>query len=67
VCRCCAYPSAGNAFTYQITLASTDLLLHSSFDPKGKVSPIDLFQAQFTKIMVRGAVVVLQGCLQTAR
>lgn len=41
----------GNSFTYQITLASTDLLLHSSFDPKGKVSPLDVFRSQFNEFM----------------
>lgn len=50
-CRACA----GNSFTYQITLASTDLLLHSSFDPKGKTSPLDVFRSQFNEFMV--------GCL----
>jgi hypothetical protein len=44
---------AGNSFTYQITLSTTDLLLHSSFDPKGKMSPMDVMHTQFSKIMVR--------------
>jgi hypothetical protein len=44
---------AGNSFTYQITLSTTDLLLHSSFNPKGKTSPMDVMHTQFSKIMVR--------------
>eukprot|EP00882_Tetradesmus_deserticola_P013581 GHRQ01014418.1.p1 GENE.GHRQ01014418.1~~GHRQ01014418.1.p1 ORF type:complete len:626 (+),score=219.37 GHRQ01014418.1:345-2222(+) len=50
----------GNGFTYQITLATTDLLLHSSFDPKGKASPMDVLHRQFASIMVRPA--QLQPC-----
>jgi hypothetical protein len=49
------YVCAGNGFTYQITLSTTDLLLHSSFDPKGKVSPMDVLHTQFNSIMVRPA------------
>ncbi|KAF6262552.1 oligopeptidase A [Scenedesmus sp. NREL 46B-D3] len=41
----------GNSFAYQITLARADLLLHSSFDPKGKTSPMDVLHTQFSSMM----------------
>lgn len=44
----------GNYFTYQLMLATTDLLLHSTFDPNGPKTASDIQQQQYAKIMVRG-------------
>eukprot|EP00878_Enallax_costatus_P014164 GHUV01014813.1.p1 GENE.GHUV01014813.1~~GHUV01014813.1.p1 ORF type:complete len:181 (+),score=49.00 GHUV01014813.1:524-1066(+) len=41
----------GNAFTWQLVLATTDLILHSTYDPQGKVSPIEIQHEQYKKIM----------------
>eukprot|EP00879_Flechtneria_rotunda_P006967 GHRR01007314.1.p1 GENE.GHRR01007314.1~~GHRR01007314.1.p1 ORF type:complete len:740 (+),score=194.22 GHRR01007314.1:275-2494(+) len=41
----------GNAFSYQLTLAMTDLILHSSYDPRGKVTPTQIQQQQSARIM----------------
>ena len=46
---------SGNYFTYQLMLATTDLLLHSSFDPNGAKTASDIQQQQYAKIMVRPA------------
>jgi hypothetical protein len=48
VCCCCS----GNYFTYQLMLATTDLRLHTTYDPAGKMTPSDVQQEQYTKIMV---------------
>eukprot|EP00775_Hariotina_reticulata_P010343 gene10343-10500_t len=41
----------GNAFAYQLMLALTDLELHSTYQPGGKVKPIDIQQQMYSKIM----------------
>jgi len=41
----------GNYFTYQLMLATTDLILHSTFDPNGDKTASDIQQQQYAKIM----------------
>lgn len=50
MCWCCA----GNYFTYQLMLATTDLRLHTTYDPAGKLTASDVQQEQYRKIMVSG-------------
>lgn len=49
----CVLLSLGNSFTYQLVLGETDLQLHSTFDPKGQTTPMQLYQENYKKIMVR--------------
>jgi oligopeptidase A len=41
----------GNAFTWQLVLGVTDLILHSTYDPQGKESPVQVQQEQYKRIM----------------
>jgi oligopeptidase A len=41
----------GNAFAWQLVLGVTDLILHSTYDPQGKKSPIQVQQEQYERIM----------------
>jgi hypothetical protein len=43
---------AGNYFTYQLVLATTDLRLHSTFDPAGNMTASQVQHEQYKKIMV---------------
>lgn len=56
VCSCLsmihASCPAGNAFAWQLVLGVTDLILHSTYDPQGKKSPIQVQQEQYERIMV---------------
>ena len=51
---CLLITPPGNFFTYQLVLATTDLRLHSTFDPSGNTTASDVMQQQYAKIMVRG-------------
>jgi Zn-dependent oligopeptidase len=42
----------GNYFTYQLMLASTDLRLHSTFDPTGNMTAAQVQQEQYKAMMV---------------
>lgn len=46
--------SSGNFFTYQLMLGTTDMILHSTFDPAGNLTASQVHQQQYGKIMVSG-------------
>lgn len=52
---------AGNYFTYQLMLATTDLRLHSTFDPTGNMTASQVQHEQYKAIMVSTAQANLAG------
>lgn len=51
----------GNYFTYQLMLATTDLRLHSTFDPRGNMTASDVQHKQYMEMMVRHTLGGLRG------
>jgi len=50
----------GNYFTYQLMLATTDLRLHSTFDPRGNMTASDVQHEQYAEMMVRHTLGILR-------